>query len=367
MNEVEISQELVRINSENPPGNETSVARYIRDFLEDVGICAEIIEFEKNRCDVVASVGKGRGMMLNGHMDTVPAGDLGRWRHDPFEGKVVGGKLYGRGASDMKGGIASILAAVKDMPKDKFKGRLLLTFVADEETQGKGSEYLIKNKREIFHDVKYGIMGECTNFDVKFAQKGILHLRVSFKGKASHGAMPEKGVNAVYKAADFIEEVEKLSENLKRKRNPVLGSGTISVGTISGGTKVNIVPDACSVEIDRRLIPGESPRMAVGQIRHILSKLKLNANVKILRARYPMQLDKDMEIIKLLRDVAKARLLGDAGYTESELFYRDANVPCISFGPGLESQAHVADEYIPIKSLQRATKIYKEIIRRVCL
>ena len=148
MNEMELTQELVKINSENPPGNEREVAKFIKDFLEDLKIPAELIEFDSNRFNVVASIGSGKGMMLNGHMDTVPAGQ--NWKIDPFEGKIVNGKIYGRGASDMKGGIASILSAVKNLSKEKFKKKLLLTFVADEEVALKGSEYLIKNRKEIF-------------------------------------------------------------------------------------------------------------------------------------------------------------------------------------------------------------------------
>ncbi|MEM5872549.1 MAG: M20/M25/M40 family metallo-hydrolase, partial [Candidatus Aenigmatarchaeota archaeon] len=161
MNELELTQELIRINSENPPGNEKEIAKYIKDFLDELKISTEIIEFEKNRFDVIASIGKGKGLMLNGHLDTVPAGE--NWKYDPFEGKIVNGKIYGRGASDMKGGLASILTAVKNLSKENFKKKLLLTFVADEEVALKGSEYLIKNKKEIFKDVKYGIIGECTN------------------------------------------------------------------------------------------------------------------------------------------------------------------------------------------------------------
>src|SRR4030067_978177 len=148
MNEIELTQELVRINSENPPGNEEAIAKFIKDFLEDLKIQTEMIEFEKNRFDVVASIGSGKGIMFNGHMDTVPLG--GNWKYDPLGGKIVNGKVYGRGSSDMKGGIASILAAVKNLSKQSFKGKLLLTFVGDEEDFGKGSEYLIKNRKELF-------------------------------------------------------------------------------------------------------------------------------------------------------------------------------------------------------------------------
>jgi acetylornithine deacetylase/succinyl-diaminopimelate desuccinylase family protein len=366
MNEMELTQELIRINSENPPGNEREVAKYIKDFLDDLKISTEIIEFEANRFDVVASIGSGKGMMLNGHMDTVPVGQ--NWKIDPFEGKIVNGKIYGRGASDMKGGIASILSAVKNLSKEKFKKKLLLTFVADEEVALKGSEYLIKNRKEIFKDIKYGIMGECTDLKVRIAQKGIVHIKVKFKGKAAHGSKPELGDNAIYKAADFIQELRKLIERLKNKKNPLLGSGTINVGTINGGTKINVVPDFCNIEVDRRIIPGETPDYAIKQIRKILKKLKLKADIELeTNSRLPMQLNKNLELIRILKNITKANLVGESGYTEAELFYRDAGVPCVSFGPGISELAHTTNEYVPIKNLKKATKIYEELIRKVCL
>jgi len=365
MNEIELTQELVRINSENPPGNEREISKYIKDFLDDLKISTELIEFEKNRFDVVAFIGSEKGLMFNGHMDTVPAGE--NWKYDPFEGKVIDGKIYGRGSSDMKGGLASILSAVKNLSKENFKRKLLLTFVADEESLAKGSIFLIKNRRDALKDIKYGIMVECTNLNARIAQKGIIKIKVKFKGKAAHGSKPELGDNAIYKAADFIQEVRKLIEQLKKRRNILLGSGTVNVGVIKGGTKVNVVPDFCDVEIDRRIIPGETPKIAIDQLRKILKRLKLKAGIEVSKSRLPMQLNKNLELITILQSITKTKFVGESGYTEAELFYRDAGIPCFSFGPGISNQAHVANEYILIKNLQRATKIYEELIRRVCL
>jgi acetylornithine deacetylase/succinyl-diaminopimelate desuccinylase family protein len=365
VNEIELTRELIRINSENPPGNEREIAKFIKDFLEDLKISTELIEFEPNRFNAVASIGSGKGLMLNGHMDTVPAG--GNWKYNPFEGKIVNGKIYGRGASDMKGGLAAILIAVKNLSKEKFKKKLLLTFVADEEVALKGSEHLIKNRKEIFKNIKYGIMGECTDLRVRIAQKGIVQIKVKFKGKAAHGSKPELGDNAIYKATDFIQELKRLIEQLKKRRNIILGSGTINVGTINGGTKINVVPDFCNVEIDRRIIPGETPDYAIKQIRKILKKLKLKADIELGKSRLPLQLSKSLELIKILKSITKTNLVGESGYTEAELFYRDAGVPCVSFGPGISELAHTANEYILIKNLKKATKIYEKIIRKVCL
>jgi len=367
MNEIELTQELVRINSENPPGNESQVAKFIKDFLEDLKLSTEVVDFDTNRSNVIASIGKGKGLMFNGHMDTVPIGNLKNWKYDPLGGKIANGKIYGRGASDMKGGIAAILAAVEKCSKEKFKRKLLLTFVADEEVALRGSKYLIANRKNIFKDVKYGLVAECNSLRLAIAQKGIVDIRVKFKGKAAHGSRPELGDNAIYKAADFIQGLKKLIEKLREKKNPILGSGTINVGVIKGGTKINVVPDFCEIEVDRRLIPTETPALAVKQIKALLKQLKLKADVELGINRLPMQIKKDFELIKILNEITKLKTIGETGYTEVELYYRDAGVPCLTMGPGLETQAHVADEFIPINNLQKATKIYEELIRKVCL
>ena len=366
MNEIELTQELVRINSENPPGNEIGVARYIKDFLEGLKIPAEIIEFEKNRCDVVASIGDGKGLMLNGHMDTVPAGDASKWKYDPFEARLVGGKIYGRGTSDMKGGIASVLAAVQSLKNEKFKGRLLLAFVADEETGQSGSEYLLTKRRELLKGIKYGVLSDSNDLQITIAQKGLVHIKVTFKGKAAHGSTPELGDNAIYKATDFISELRKLMIKLDKVKNPVLGRGTINVGTIRGGTKINLVPDSCSLEIDRRTIPGETVSLVVGQIRKIIRKMKIDADVQIENSRMPMQISEKSELVTLLSEITGARTSASTGYMESEM-YTKAGIPCVNFGPGVDSQAHVTNEYVPVKNLKIATRAYEKLIRKVCL
>jgi succinyl-diaminopimelate desuccinylase len=148
--EVELAKKLISINSENPPGNEREIAFFIRDFLDDLDIETRLIKFGKNRYNLIASIGKGNGLMLNGHMDTVPIGNVENWEFNPF-GEIKNGKLYGRGAADMKGSLACMLTALQNLLRSKaeFKRRLLLVFVGDEEVRFAGSEFLIKNYRDV--------------------------------------------------------------------------------------------------------------------------------------------------------------------------------------------------------------------------
>ena len=264
MDAVELTQELVRINSQNPIHNEKEAAKFVKDFLEDFKLYAETLEFDKNRASVICSVGKGEGLLLNGHIDTVPV--VQGWTEDPFGGKIVGNKLFGLGSSDMKGGVAAILAAFAKLSKEKFKRKILLTFVADEEVGLKGSTHIIQNKKDLFKDVEYGVIAEPTESKINIAQRGISDFRVSFSGKAAHGSRPQEGDNAIYKATAFVEELKSLVKELGKSKHKLLGTPTINVGKIEGGIKFNIVPDKCILDVDRRLIPGETLELAKKQL-----------------------------------------------------------------------------------------------------
>ncbi len=314
MDEDKLTLELVRINSENPPGNEKQIAKFIFDYLEGLGASPEIIEFDKNRTNVVAEIGREKGLMLCGHMDTVPIGDENLWKQNPF-GEISRGKVYGRGSSDMKGGIASILTAVGKVNLSKLKRKLLLTFVADEEARLRGSTWLLENRKGIFRDVEYGVIAEPTDMKIQIAQKGVVDIKVKFGGKSAHGSMPWLGENAIVKATKFVTELEKLNSKMKIKDN-LLGKGSVNIGKISGGTKVNVVPDYCELEIDRRVVPGETPERVVKQIKEVSRRLKLNAEMEVVLARKPFKLNESSEIVRLVRILAGTKTFGATGYTE---------------------------------------------------
>lgn len=372
MNVVELTQELVRINSENPPGNEEAIAKFVKKFLEDSGIKAELIKSGERRYNVAASIGKGEGgMMFNGHLDTVPIGE--GWTEKPLGGELKDGKIYGRGAFDMKGGVAAIMVLARKLAKEKLKKRILFTFVADEEAGGDyGSEYLIKNRKGLFRGIKMGIIAEPVGIDnIRIAQKGIAGIRVTFTGKAAHGSRPERGDNAILKAVDFINGVEKLKKQLLGKKHALLGPATINVGKIDGGTKMNVVPDKCVVDIDRRLIPGETPESSLKQFTDILDRLGVKARIEQMTARNPMELSTDSPLIKeIMKLVPNAKLAGIAGYTETEMYNKELGMDCLSWGAGLKGDtldmAHVADEYTEVEELKRTVELYEKLARRLC-
>jgi len=364
MNEIELTQELVEIDSQNPTHNEKEIAEFIKDFLEDLKLYAEIEEFDKNRSSVVASIGKGEGLLLNGHIDTVPP--VSEWTKDPFKAKVEGNKIFGLGSSDMKGGVAAILIAVSKLAKEKFKRKLLLTFVADEEVNQRGSEHLIQKRKDLFKDVEYGIVAEPTELKIETAQKGVVDFKVLFSGKSAHGSRPEEGDNAIYKATAFVEEVKKLIKDLEKTKHKVLGPGTINIGKIEGGIKVNIVPDSCVIEVDRRLIPGETPQIAKQQLEDILKKLHIDGRIDQVVGRFPLQVSEKSPIVQELLKIKKYKINFSTGYTEAELYKTKAGVECIVFGPG-NHKIHCPDEYIEIDKLKEATLVYEKLIRNWCL
>ena len=367
MDVVELTQELVKIDSTNPGKNEKEVAGYIKDFLKCLGQEVEIAEFEKNRASVVCSVGKGDGLMFNGHIDTVPV--VNAWKEDPFGGKVKGNKIFGLGTSDMKGGVAAMLSAFSNLSKQKFKRKFLMAFVADEEVGLRGSDYLLEKRKEVFKDVKYGIISEPSDSKLEIAQKGIGELKAVFNGKAAHGSRPWQGENAIYKATVFIEEIKMLIKDLEKRKDDVLGSPTINIGKVSGGTKVNIVPDRCEVEIDRRLIPGETEKQVEEELKNILKKLKIQGEIKWMEGspRPALKISESSRIVKEILKIKKLELSFSPGYTEAELYYTKAGIECVVFGPGKKSTIHAPDEYVEIDKLREAEDVSERLLRKWCL
>jgi len=360
--EVELTRDLVSIKSSSLEDGEKEVAKYIRDYLSRFQIDSEIIEYQRGRCDIVASVGKGEGLMFNGHMDTVPIGDSSQWKMGT-EPVIKNGKVYGRGTSDMKGGIAAILSSLKGINLSKPRRRLVLAFVADEEVALNGSKFLIEKRRSLLKGVKYGIIAEPTDLGIQIAQKGAMHLQVEIFGKSAHGSMPWEGESAILKAGKLIVGLDNLASNFKKK-DKLMGKGTINVGKISGGTVTNVVPERCSISIDRRIVPGESIAEATSQIRKILDSIKAKYKIEVKFAHGPYKLNKTSPIVKLTKSSSKnSKLTWTTGYTEAELYHSGAAINSVVFGPGLMEVIHKPDEFVGVENLKKATSVFRAIVQ----
>ncbi|HDD56790.1 MAG TPA: M20 family peptidase, partial [Nitrososphaeria archaeon] len=252
---VSILSSMIRINSENPPGREDEIASYVAERLAELGLKAWIDRFQ-GRANALGSikVGEGKKIMLISHLDTVPAGEKELWSIPPFSGTVKDGRVYGRGAADAKGCIASMLGCLKSLADEGWpiNGEIIFAAVADEESENRGVRRLISQGIK----ANCAVVGEPTNLNVCIAHKGSIFLRASFIGKAAHSCQPERGVNAVYAASEYALRIEKLSKRF-RIEHKLLGKPSLAVTILRGGVKDNVIPDYCELIINRRTLPNE--------------------------------------------------------------------------------------------------------------
>lgn len=266
-----LTQDLVAIESHiDAPGREAAVGQFLVSWFRDHSIEAELQVVESERANVVARIpgGAGPSLMLNGHIDTVPAGDM----TDPFTPSVRKNELWGRGVCDMKGAVAAMACVmatiVHDGVADGLTGDLLFTGTVGEETGSIGVKALV----EAGVTTTFAIVGEPTSLRVGIAHKGACFIRISLTGLGAHGSCHEEGVNAVSYASQIIRALEtELRAKLSKRVHPLLGASSVSVGRISGGTQPNIVAEQCQIDIDRRTLPGEQD--TVDEIRQLVADI----------------------------------------------------------------------------------------------
>lgn len=252
---IELTSELVSIRSENPPGEQKEIGKFLESKMKEIGLQTESYELEPGKPNIVGTlVGKNPKpvLMFNGHVDTVPVGDTARWRSDPFEGVVRDSKLYGRGAADMKGGLAAMIHAVRNIAESEtgLKGTVLVACVVDEEVTGYGTKSLVEKG----YTADFAIVGEPTELSVLTAHKGVLEFNVTTTGISAHASTPRKGLNAIYKMGNVLRAIEKNLDELERTSHPLVGSPSINVGKIHGGVASNVVPERCEIAVERRIL-----------------------------------------------------------------------------------------------------------------
>src|SRR5258708_4635200 len=255
MDAVSLTKSLLRFDTINPPGRERDCAHMAGDLLRDWGYSVEYFEYQEGRTSVVARAGgseRKAPLCLTGHLDVVPLGSR-KWTKDPFNGETAGDRLYGRGASDMKAGVAAILLAAKNTLKD-LAGTpgVVIVLTAAEEGGCIGSKHLAQTA--LLGRAGAMIVGEPTSNYPLVGHKGSLKFHARFRGVSAHGSMPELGDNAIYKAAAAVAKLEEF--DFRAKPHPIMGKPTLNVGTFSGGQGVNMVPDTASVGVDIRTVPG---------------------------------------------------------------------------------------------------------------
>jgi succinyl-diaminopimelate desuccinylase len=366
---VKFCQELVRIKSVNPPGDELKAAEYVASILKGVGLKVELIKHSAARSSVLARLkgsGKKPGLLFNGHLDTVPVG-LGKWTHDAFEGVVSGGKVWGRGSADMKGGLAALLVLSKVLAEVRMplQGDLIIAATAGEEVDSLGATTVAS--RSDLGPIQAVVIPEPSYNDVFIAEKGALWLELTTQGKTAHGSMPEMGRNAIMMMVSLINELGRMS--FPYKEHPLLGGFSQSINTITGGVKTNVVPDQCAVTVDMRTVPGQDHRAILKQVEGLIESLSkrvpdFKASVRMTNDRAPVETSPDEPVVQAFADVV-AEVAGKRPVPKGVRYYTDAvafvpalKAPMIICGPGDAKLAHQPNEYVEISKLVQAAQIY---------
>lgn len=367
---VELTKQLVRMNTINPPGQEEQCARHLGALLEGAGFKVAYHELAPQRASLVATIGGAADkapLCFTGHIDTVPLG-AAQWKMDPFAADTDAGKLYGRGTSDMKCGVAAFVAASLNIADKLARSPgLELVITAGEETGCQGAFHLHR-KAGALGRAGAVVVGEPTSNYPFVGHKGAFWLNARTRGVTAHGSMPEKGVNAVYKAARAVAVLEKF--RFANPPHPLMGQASLNVGTLHGGLNINSVPDEAVIGVDMRTIPN---------IRH-----------SELRAELERQLGAEVELETLLdieavytapenpwvQDVfdVMQTFLGNRPDPRVATYFTDAAAlnlaygapPTVILGPGEAQMAHQTDEYCMIDRVAQSVAAYEEIARRWC-
>ena len=371
----QLLSDLVAIDSINPdlvPGaaGEAAVAAFIADWLRAAGLEVHLAEVRPGRPNVVGiahGAGGGRSLLLNGHIDTVGVAGMSQ----PFRPRVEGGKLYGRGAYDMKGGMAACLIAAAEAARLNLRGDVIVTAVMDEEYAGLGTLAIADQVR-----ADGAIVAEPTELQLVVAHKGFVWLEVETQGVAAHGSRPHLGVDAIAKMGGVLTGLERLAAELaQRPPHPLLGPPSVHASTIQGGGEWSTYPDRCTLAIERRTLPGETGDTAEAELRVIVDGLAaadpaFKAVVRRDLVRSPLETPAGAAIFAAVQQAA-AGVLGKLVEPTGVSFWTDAaslhaaGIPTVLFGP-LGAGAHAAEEWVNLASVQRCADVYLATAAAFC-
>ena len=372
-----LARALVRVDSRNPrlspdgPGEAPCIA-LLRDALDGWGFHTDVHEAAPGRPNLIARVGEVRGgqtLMLSGHVDVVGIEGM---THEPFAGEVRGDRLYGRGAADMKGGVAAMCAAAWRASRGALSGEILVAICADEEYESIGTRAMLE--RGVRADA--AIVGEPTRLEVMPAHRGFVWIEVDVHGRAAHGSRWDLGVDAIRHAGLLLAELDRVdAESLPHRTHPLLGRASLHASTIEGGIGMSTYPDRCVLRLERRTLPGETQRDAVDEVVRACEAVRrrradFSADVSLLVSQDPSDVAADAPVVRALEEALRecgerVDVSGMSAWTDAALL-NGAGIPAICFGPGDISLAHAAEEYIALPEIDRATSVLAALARRWC-
>jgi acetylornithine deacetylase len=372
---------LVAIDSRNPalvPGapGEGAIADYTAGFLLSSGFEVALTEPQPGRPSVIARLagsGDGRSLLLNGHYDTVAFGAMPR----PLEPRVEGGRMYGRGSYDMKGGLAAVLAAAARLAAGpQLRGDIIVAAVADEEHASIGTESALAHMRAAGWHADAGIVAEPTELQLCVAHKGFVWASIVTQGHAAHGSAWQDGVDAIAHMGRVLAALEQYGLALRsRPRHPLLDVPSLHASLIRGGDGLSTYPARCELDLERRTLPGESAAQVADQLRAMLASLseqdaQFHAQLELGLAREPMQAALDTPLVVELQRTVERRLgappalFGMGGWTDAAL-QAAAGIPSVLFGPS-GAGAHADEEWVDLASVELCAAVYADTARALC-
>jgi acetylornithine deacetylase len=372
---VALTRVMVAIPSVNPEleeggQGEEAMAVQCNAWLEGWGYAPDRVEVAPGRWNVVArragGGGNGRTLLLNGHLDTVGVGGM---TGAPFSGEVKGGRVWGRGACDMKGGLALILATAAELARAPHPGELVVALTADEEHASVGMEALVNGGVK----ADGAIVCEPTSLAVMPAHKGFLWLEAEFRGRAAHGSRPELGVDAILHAARFLSALEPLGARLREAPpHPLLAHASFHAGTIRGGSAPSVYPDRCHLVLERRTLPGEDPSSVLQEFAEVLdgvraSSPEMDATLEAGLFRPGTEVPAESRLVRTLLQALEAegvrpRIEGMTAWVDAA-YLNETGVPAVCFGPGSIAQAHSAEEWVPLAELEAGARALTRFAR----
>ena len=365
---VALLSDLVAIDSVNPSlvdggAGETEIARYISDWAAANGLDAQTIEETPGRPSVLVTArgsGAGRTLLLCGHIDTVNVEGM----IDPHKPRIDGDRLHGRGAYDMKAGVAAALIAARDAGEARLAGDVVVAAVSDEEHSSTGVQQCL---RHVTADA--AIVTEPTELEVVVAHKGFVWIEIEVTGEPAHGSRPHLGVDAIVKMGPVLTALGELDEALAARTHPLLGRGSVHASVIEGGVELSSYPGRCVLGLERRTLPGETAAEVEREVAELLDRCRaadpdLRAEMRTLLVREPFEVDPGGEIVEAVREASGGEI-GGASYWADAAFIAAAGIPTVMFGPS-GAGAHALEEWVSISDTETVARTLTEVAKRLC-
>jgi acetylornithine deacetylase len=367
--------ELVAIDSVNPAlvqggAGEERIAEHVAGWLARAGLEVALEEAAPGRPNAVGvarGTGGGRTLMLVAHTDTVGVAGM----EAPFEPRVEHGRLYGRGAYDMKAGLAGIMLAGRAAVSRPLRGDVIVAAVADEEHASVGAEALVRR-----HGADAAVVTEPTALDVCVAHRGFVWLELETRGRAAHGSKPQLGVDAIAKMGPVVAGIAELDRSLRaRPGHPLLGPGSLHCSLIEGGQELSSYPERCLLSVERRTVPGETVESVEQEVQEVLDAAagrdpELRVSARAIFAREPFEVDEQEPVVRAVREAARDVLgrepavVGHSAWMDSSVL-AGAGIPTVVVGPGGHG-AHATEEWVELRDVELLVELLERVIDEVC-